>query len=161
MRITPTIIPAITTTPTTPPMIAAVELLELAVVAPVEDPPGSAFSWLETTGSTSETPSTCEPVEATIVRIEPLIAVPIVALVPPPEQVATAEESMFGICGVEPGVVFVAPLQKLEAMLPAEPFIEPLLACTKKMTSSPTSAPLGDCHPSTAVEKLSPDDALD
>jgi hypothetical protein len=97
MRITPTMIPATTTTPTTPPMIAALELLELAVAEPEVPEPGRAFSWLDTTGSMSETPRTCEPVDATIVRIDPLIAVPIVALVPPPVQVATAEEAMFGI----------------------------------------------------------------
>lgn len=141
-------------------MIAAVELLELEELEPVEDP-GSAFSWLDTIGSMLETPRTCEPVEATMVRIEPFIAVPIVAFTPPPVHVAIAEEAMFGICGVDAGVVFVAPLQKLEAMLEAELLTLPVVACTRKMTSSPTLPPLGDCHPSTAVEKLWPAEALD
>jgi hypothetical protein len=143
----------ITTTPMTTPPTAALELEPDEFDDPDEvEEPGSAFSWLATTGSTSETPNTCEPVEATIARILPFMAVPIVALTPLPVQVATAEEEMFGICGVDPGVVSVAPLQKFEAMLVALVLKLPVVASTRKMTSIPTLEPSGDCHPSTAVE---------
>jgi hypothetical protein len=90
----------------------------------------------------------------------PFIAVPIVALTPLPAQVAIAEDEMLGIAGVEAGVVSVAPLQKLEAMLVAFVSKLPDVACTRKMTSSAVEAPSGDCHPSTAVENVWPDAAF-
>src|ERR1700722_15835045 len=96
---TTAMITATTTTPPTAPPIAAELLDPEDPVDPVADP-GSAFCCSATTGSMSETPRTCEPVEAAIVRILPFMASPIVALTPPPVQVAIADEEMLGIGGV-------------------------------------------------------------